>query len=190
MCSSDLWQRDMSRYQAQLDYSLLGRRRSQSSEGRIGALALMPERFVDHKGKDLTVVFAQAGGEATLPNGEQVSLQAGAQDRLSIILNLSALVASHPQAFSPGHRLTQQAVGAGGVTVWTWTHRGIEELTLPGGTLTAQRWVREARESGDQGLEVWISQTLGYLPARIRITKSNGDQIDQQWHRHQALANP
>lgn len=182
------WHRQGARYKAQLDYTLLGKTRSQRSLGRIGTHALQPEQFIDHKGKDLVVVFAPSADIASLPGGAQVSLQPGAQDRLSVLLNLAALVASQPQAFQPGIRFSHQTVGAGGAAQWTWVCQDTEELTLPGGRLSAQKWVREPRAAGDQRLEVWLAPALGYLPARITITESNGDQIDQQWRRHQALA--
>ncbi len=181
------WQKKGARYQAQLDYSLMGKTRSQSSQGRIGLQALQPEKFVDHKGKDLTVVFAPSADSAMLPSGAKLALQPGAQDRLSVLLNLGALAASQPQAFQPGRRLSLQTVSAAGADIWTWVCHGSEELTLPGGKLSAQKWVRAARQADDQRLEVWLAPALGYLPARMTITESNGDQIDQQWRRHRAL---
>ena len=46
--------------------------------------------------------------------------------------------------------------------------------------------MRNPRQAYDQKVEVWLAPQLGYLPARIRITETNGDSIDQQWSASEA----
>lgn len=178
-----LWQNQETRYLANLGYSLLGQERRQTSSGLIGQNGLMPERFTDHRsGKDLVVVLDHSKRQATLPHHAlAVSLLLGAQDRLSVLMQLGALVASQPAAFKPGHRLSMQTVGASAEAVWTWTLLSHENLTLPGGTQATMKWVRQPSTPAVQQLEVWLAPALGYLPARIRITEPDGTYVDQQW---------
>lgn len=178
------WVRNGLRYRAELSYSLLGQKRGQSSQGLIGDQGLLPERFVDHKGKDQIVQFDLAKRSATLANGQALGLQPGAQDRLSVLLNLGALVASNTQGPHAQHQLTTQTVGAAGASAWTWVLVGSERLDLPGGSLQTQKWSRQVGSDSKHGLDVWFAPALGYLPARIKIIEENGDQIDQQWQGH------
>jgi hypothetical protein len=52
---------------------------------------------------------------------------------------------------------------------------------LPGGDQITLKLVRNPREEFDQKVELWLAPTLGYLPARIKITEQNGDYVDQKW---------
>ena len=178
-----LWQRQDARYQARLGYSLLGQERRQTSSGLIGPVGLVPLRFTDYSGgKDLVVVFDQARQEAKLPKRAAViALLVGAQDRLSVLLQLGALVASQTDAIKPGHSVSMQTIGASGDGVWRWTFLLHENLRLPGGTQATLKWVRQPMTPAGQQLEVWLAPALSYLPARIRITEPDGAYVDQQW---------
>jgi hypothetical protein len=57
---------------------------------------------------------------------------------------------------------------------------GEEKITLPAGSYNALRLIRLPRQPYDLTVEIWLAPALGYLPARIRLTQSNGDFIDQQ----------
>jgi len=114
-------------------------------------------------------------------NTPDAPLLAGAQDRLSVLLQLGALVATEPERYTPGTTLTLPTVGARDADLWLFTFESVETLVLPGCTLPAQKLVRLPRKPYDQTVEVWLAAQLGYLPARIRITEANGDAIDQQW---------
>jgi hypothetical protein len=74
-----------------------------------------------------------------------------------------------------------QTVGTRIAEPWTFTIDAAETLTLPGGEQQSLRLTRLPRREYDQKVEIWLAPALAYLPARIRITQSNGDFIDQQW---------
>lgn len=185
-----LWQNQETRYLASLGYSLLGQQRRQTSSGLIGPIGLMPQRFTDHRsGKDLLVVLDHTRGQATLPHHAlAINLLPGAQDRLSVLMQLGALVASRPAAFKPGHHVSMQTVGVSAEAVWTWTLLAHENLTLPGGPQATMKWVRQPSTPAVQQLEVWLAPALGYLPARIRITEPDGTYVDQQWRSSEPAA--
>lgn len=114
----------------------------------------------------------------------------GAQDRLSVLAQLAALVASAPQGFSPGTTLQVQTIGPRSADLWLFTFGNMETLELPGGTQQGLKLVRQPRQMYDQKLEVWLAPGLAYLPARIRITEANGDYVDQKWEASEATVSP
>jgi len=177
-----LWHNLGDHYDARLSYSAFGLSRSQSSRGRVAAGGLAPDRFADKYRSEVAAHFNYADGKVTFSaNTPDAPLLAGAQDRLSVLLQLGALVATEPERYTPGTTLTLPTVGARDADLWLFTFESVETLVLPGGTLQAHKLVRLPRKPYDQTVEVWLAAQLGYLPARIRITEANGDAIDQQW---------
>ena len=51
--------------------------------------------------------------------------------------------------------------------------------------LRLQRLPRPGHDN-DQKAQLWLAPTLGYLPARIRLTQASGDFADLQLISHQA----
>lgn len=176
------WQHQDKRYQARLSYSLLGQSRQQSSEGLIGADGLKPLRFTDHRSQDLVVLFDQARARASFQDrAPEVVLQAGAQDRLSALLQLGLLAAQLASPPAVGQQVSMQTVGSAGADVWTWVLTQTPTLHLPGGELATHKWQRQPLRDQDQHIEMWLAPTLDWLPARIRISEPDGSYVDQQW---------
>lgn len=177
-----LWRNEGDRYQALLRYSALGLTRAQTSRGRITDQGLAPERFSDKYRSEVAAHFNYARALVTFSaNTPDAPLLAGAQDRLSVLIQLGALLASNPDRIGGGSTLSIQTVGARAADVWLFTLLTTEPLTLPGGNIDGIKLERLPRELYDQKVEVWLSPQLGYLPARIRITETNGESIDQLW---------
>ena len=177
-----LWRNSGESYNARLNFSAFGQNRSQTSRGLISDVGLAPERFSDKYRSEVAAHFNYPQGKVTFSaNTPDAPLLTGAQDRLSVLIQLGALVASEPKRYGPGTTLTIQTVGPRDADLWLFTFETTEPLELPGGTLQGLKLVRNPREPFDQKVEVWLAPKLGYLPARIRITETNGDSIDQQW---------
>ncbi len=179
--SSELtWQQDSQQYHASLSVNAFGQSRIQSSRGQIGRTGLMPLRFSDKFRSEVAAHFNYDTARVTFSaNTPDVVLQVGAQDRLSVLIQLAALVASHPLQFEPGRQISIQTVGPRDADSWLFSFGAAENLVLPGGNRQGIKVVRLPRQQYDQKLEVWLAPTLSYLPARIRITEPNGDFIDQ-----------
>jgi hypothetical protein len=177
-----LWQHDGQQYEAQLSYRLLfGTLRSQRSQGRITPQGLAPDRFSDKRRSEVAAHFDRGRARITFSaNTPDVPLLAGAQDRLSVFLQLAALLAGQPGGYPPGTSIPLQIVGPRDADVWTFTVGALENLNLPAGAMGAIHLVREPRRPFDQRVEVWLAPELAYLPVRIRLTESNGDTADQQ----------
>ncbi len=185
------WQNLGDHYQARLGYSAFGLSRSQTSQGQITTAGLLPERFADKYRSEQAAHFNYPQGKITFSaNSPDAELLSGAQDRLSVLLQLGALVAGEPARFTPGTTLSIQTVGAREADVWLFTFESSETLSLPGGKLQALKLLRLPRKPYDQRVEVWLAEQLAYLPARIRITDANGASVDQQWLSSEPLSTP
>jgi hypothetical protein len=177
-----LWRNQGANYTARMGYSAFGQSRTQVSRGHITDVGLAPERFSDKFRSEVAAHFNYLQGKVTFSaNTPDAPLLTGAQDRLSVLVQLGALVASEPERYGPGTTLTIQTIGPRDADLWLFTFDATETLELPGGTLQGLKLVRNPRQPYDQKVEVWLAAALGYLPARIRITETNGDAIDQQW---------
>ena len=177
-----LWQHNNNGYRARLSFGALGLTRTQTSRGQIGHEGLMPERFSDKFRSEVAAHFNYEHQRVTFSaNTPDVKLQTGAQDRLSVLVQLAALVSGAAQPFKPGTTLSMQTIGPRAADMWLFTLGDIEELHLPGGNLQGMKLVRNPDQPYDQKVEIWLAPSLNYLPARIRLTETNGDFIDQQW---------
>ncbi len=183
-----VWQRNESGYLARLSFGALGQTRTQTSRGRMGHDGLMPDRFSDKYRSEVAAHFNHETGWVTFSaNTPDAKLQAGAQDRLSVLVQLATLVSGSPQQFKPGNTLTVQTIGPRAADLWLFTFGKAEQIQLPGGHMEALHLVRNPDKPYDQQIEIWLAQTLSYMPARIRITETNGDYIDQQWVASEAV---
>lgn len=178
-----LWRHDGSQYEARLEYaSPLLASRSQHSTGRITAEGLEPLRFADKgRGERATHFERDSGMLVFSSNTPQQPLLPGAQDRLSVFLQLAAMLAGDPAKFPPGTGISLQTAGTRDAQPWLFMVEGDESLDLPGGTVAARKLVRHPRHDYDIRIELWLGTAMDYVPVRIRLTQPNGDFVDQQW---------
>lgn len=176
------WQQDGASYDAKLSFGAFGLRRVQTSRGQITSDGLAPLRFSDKYRSEVAAHFVREKGKVTFSaNTPDAPLLAGAQDRLSVVLQLAAMIAGDPERFPRASTITLQIIGPRDADIWLFTVEEDETLSLPGGQQATRKLVRNPRREFDQKVELWLAPALGYLPARIRITEANGDYIDQKW---------
>jgi hypothetical protein len=182
-----LWQPgaggDPTAYEAQLVVrnALLGSR-SQTSSGRLTSHGLAPTRFADKSRSEQAAHFVRDKGQIVFSaNTPQAVLMEGAQDRLSVVLQISSLLAGNPGRFTAGRTLAIQTAGAKDAEVWQFVVVGEETLGLPGGELHTLKLVRKPRHAYDQQIELWFAEKLGFLPARIKLSQVGGNMVDQSW---------
>lgn len=183
-----IWMHDEKRYDASMkvEMLLLGSR-VQISSGKIVAGGLQPQHFVDRVDADRTVEFDYEQGRIRFSEGAPPEpLPAGAQDHLSVFMQVGALVASAPQRYPTGSEIVLPAMGIYGPETWRFVVAGTEQLNLPGGEQTALRLNRLPQRGDDPRAELWLAPSLGWLPVRIRLSQPNGDYIDQQWRGSEA----
>jgi hypothetical protein len=177
------WRQDGKEYQAKLELSgPLLPSRSQQSTGHITAQGLAPLRFSDKARSEEAAHFERDQGKVSFSsNRPDVALMAGAQDRLSVMMQLGAMIAGKPKNFGPGTTISVQTASTREAEVWQFTVEGEETLQLAGGELQAVKLIRSPRKEFDQKIELWLAPALDYAPARLRLTQPNGDWVDQQW---------
>lgn len=177
------WHNDGARYTARMEISafLLGNR-VQTSEGQVGPGGLLPERFGDkRRSSEKAAHFDPAGRRIRFSNNApDATWLPGAQDRLSLFLQLGALLQARPEAYPPGSTIELQVAGTGSADIWRFEVGQVESLSLPAGTVSALRLVRSPRQEHDITVEIWLAPAHRFLPARIRITDADGSQADQQ----------
>jgi len=161
--------------------------RTWTSKGQLGDSGLQPIRFGDKpRGAELATHFQRDKGIISFSaNNPDVPLQAGAQDKLSALLQLSALVAGAPERYPAGTSIRFQAADAHRAEIWSFVAAARETLDLPGGRLNALPFTKEPTVEFDQRIEVWLAPDLQYLPVRIRITEANGAFADLAWRKTQ-----
>ncbi|WP_428002721.1 DUF3108 domain-containing protein [Acidovorax sp.] len=175
-----LWQHDGSRYEARQEVSafLIGSR-TQRSTGLVSAQGLQPERFGDRSRSEQAAHFDHAQGRVTFSaNTPQAAIGPGAQDRLSMFIQLASMLAADPARYTPGTQITLTTVSARNADRWTFSIEAPETLNLPVGATPTLKLLRLPRRDYDQKAELWLAPSLGYLPARIKLTQSNGDFAD------------
>lgn len=177
------WSHDANTYSARLAIShfLLGSR-VQTSVGALTAQGLEPVRFGDKFRSEVAAHFERSKGKVTFSaNTPDAVLMQGAQDQLSVFLQIAAMLAGAPTTYPAGTTLTFQAVGPRSAANWTFTVGAIENLTLPAGEVSALRLWRDPTEPYEPKGEIWLAPAMDYLPVRIRLSKSEDEFSDLQW---------
>jgi hypothetical protein len=177
------WHHDGSSYEAKLEVSApLLPTRTQRSTGNITAEGLAPLRFSDKARSEEAAHFERDKGKVSFSsNRPDAALMAGAQDRLSVMLQLAALIAGEPKKYPATATIEIQTAGTRDAEPWHFTVEGEEQLQLPGGAVKALRLTRNPRKEFDQKVELWLGPAMDYVPVRLRLTQPNGDWVDQQW---------
>ena len=176
------WKTDGDSYQAMIKVSafLVGSR-SMTSVGKITGSGLAPTRFADKFRTELAAHFEPEKGKisfsANTPDAPWIE---GAQDRVSVFLQLGGMLAARPQDFPPGNNITFLTIGPREADTWTFVVEAEETLDLMSAPMAALKLTRKPRKEFDQKVEIWFAPSLDYLPVRSRITQQNGDFIDQQ----------
>jgi hypothetical protein len=156
-----------------------------ASRGGFDRAGLAPERFVDRRrGRERRAAnFDRAGGRITF-SGPQIShpLIEGAQDRVSWMLQLAAIVDADPARFAkPGAQVPIMVAGTRGDNdAWQFTVRAGESVTLADGRAAqALLLTREPRRPYDTQVEVWLDPARHHLPVRaVLTTVPAGDRLE------------
>jgi hypothetical protein len=177
------WAQDGKTYDARMEIShfLLGSR-VQTSTGQLTRFGLEPTRFGDKVRSEVAAHFDYGKNKVTFSaNTPDVPLLPGAQDQLSVFMQLAAMFGANPKGFAQGSSLPFQAVGPRSADSWVFNVGALEKLQMPGGAISAVRLWRDPNGEHDAKGEIWLAPDVGYLPVRIRLTQPNGDFVDQQW---------
>ncbi len=157
-----------------------------SSQGQVSADGLAPERFIDRRqGRGAAAAnFDREAQQARFSGGgAAVPLSAAAQDRLSWLVQLPAVVRADLGLQRSGAQVLLQVVGArGGMQVWRFEALGQQPLKLPDGQYwpAAWRWRRLAEQPYDLEVEVWL-EPQQLTPVGVRLTPVPGGRPLEFW---------
>ncbi|MBL8324938.1 MAG: DUF3108 domain-containing protein [Rubrivivax sp.] len=159
-----------------------------TSQGSFDADGIAPERFaVVRRGKERHAAnFRRDTGQVSF-SGPSITwpLAAGAQDRLSWMVQLAAVLQADPAlADDPAARISMMVIGAhGDADIWTFVAQGREAFPGPGGEIVdARRFRREARHAHDTDIEVWVARELHHLPVRLQLVRrQGGESTEFRW---------
>ncbi len=149
------------------------------SVGEITAAGLSPRRFSDSWRGERAAHFDREKNRVVFSNNApEAPLLAGAQDQISLYVQLAAAMAGTPERFVPGARVQIQTITLRDALPWLLTLEQNETLTVEGKALETFKWVCQPRQRFDAKVEFWVSAQHHWLPARIRITQVSGSYID------------
>ena len=174
------WRPDTDRYQLTLQGHAVGAPAiGWASQGGFDAAGIAPLRYTEsRRGREVRAAnFQRDAGRITF-SGPAIEhpLVAGAQDRLSWMVQLAAVLAANPALAEPDAQVSLWVAGSrGDAEVWTFTVMGRVALDLPIGRIdNAVHLVREPRRPYDTQVQVWLDPARHHLPAqallRVRAT--------------------
>ncbi len=175
------WKKNFGEYDAYMKVSamFLGSR-TMTSVGSVTEAGLAPTRFADKFRNEQAAHFDTEKRKITFSaNTPDAPWVEGAQDRVSVFMQLAGMLAAKPADFPQGSEITIYTVGPRDADTWTFVVDTEEKLQLPAGEFATLKLTRKPRREFDQKVEIWYAPSLGYLPVRNRITQQNGDFIDQ-----------
>lgn len=177
------WHVDAQTYEARLETRTANLPpRVQSSAGAVTPAGLAPATFSDKARSELAVHFDRERARLVFSNNRpDAPLAPGMQDRLSVVLQLAALVAGDPARYPPGTQITVPTASARDAGDWIFLVEGEEDLDLPGGRAPVLKLRRLPRREYDQQVELWLAARGDYAPLRLRLTNPNGDAADLRW---------
>ncbi len=183
------WQHNEAAYALSLSVKafLVGSRHWRS-QGDITHAGLAPARFSDSWRNERAAHFDRANQRVVFSNNAPVAtLEAGAQDQISLYVQLAAAMAGEPQRFQPGARLQVQTATIRDALPWLLTMGPPEALQLNGQSISTFKWVCQPRNRFDATVEFWVSAQHAWMPVRIRITQVSGSFIDLMLRSQEAL---
>jgi hypothetical protein len=156
---------------------------TQTSQGGFDEAGIAPVRYTDQRlrGGVQAANFQRERGKITYSGpSNEYPLLAGAQDRLSWMIQLAAVASAEPQRLAPGGRVVFFVSGArGDADVWVFRFVARERISTDAGPVNAVKFTREPRKPYDTQVEVWLDPARQYLPVRAKLAAPpNGDALE------------
>lgn len=176
------WKIDGSSYELSLEATaLLILSRTEKSEGLLSPHGLAPQRYSSvrtGRSEQATHFRAETGKIQFSNNKPDEVLLVGAQDRLSVLIQLAGIIGGDPERYKIVNRIQMQVAGLDNAEIWEFNLQGISDINLPAANMQTLKLTRSPRNEFDQRLEMWLSPQLGYLPIRIRQSSATTPEAD------------
>jgi len=156
-----------------------------SSKGHIDGFGIAPEQYSEQRGRraaDITVFDRTTKQLVYTRTPNNQPLADGAEDRFSVVMQLSSLVRGSPDTYKPGVVRQFSVADNDSNEIWPIETVGDENVQTADGNVEARHFTRLPRRDGDRRrLDIWLAPALGWLPVRILQTEPNGMQIEMLW---------
>ena len=159
------------------------------SVGAVDETGLAPDRYTETPRKKSTLAtnFNRDARRSITFSASQAStpLVAGAQDRLSVLFQIGALLRANPVLATAGGSIDIPVAGVrGDIEPWTFTTLGTEAIDTGMGKIDAAHLRRVARpNTNDKSVDIWIALSEGGYPARIVYTEQNRSTVEMTLER-------
>jgi len=180
------WRREGAHYQVAMELSLGAIvSRSLTSDGRLGAHGIEPQRY-DETTKVILMAPRRAtvnfgGTELTLATGQTLPQPVGVQDTASQFVQMTWLFLTGRLPMQPGTVVDLPLALPRKLYAWRYTVKEQELLHTPMGELWAWHLLPShggAPIHGDLMADVWLAPTLQYLPVRLLIRQDEQTYVD------------
>ncbi|WP_330218497.1 DUF3108 domain-containing protein [Cupriavidus basilensis] len=176
------WQHDGAHYQLAVETRVLWFRFAFHSTGALDERGLAPERYEESRRNRVEAArFDRAAGMLVFEGrGKQEPLPAAGQDRFSVFLQMVGLVRGNPQRYAtPGVTETFDVADTRDLEPMQVQYVGEEDVDTGHGLVRAKHFVRLPRHANDRRrVEVWLAQSLQWMPVKLRQTEPDGTQIE------------
>lgn len=152
----------------------------QESSGRVSALGLQPERYRERRGErnEKEAVVDAEGERVRFASGASAALPPGAQDRLSVFVQIGLLLQSDPSRFTPGAVVVLPVLASSRVESSAFRVLG-NEIVGAGEEAVAALRLRREPHGEEPAIDLWLALEPRVLPLRVRITEASGRALDQ-----------
>ena len=185
------WRHDGAAYQASLNVTkFMLSLRQWNSKGALTVAGLAPARFGEKGFRRAEVAshFVREEGRVIFSaNSAPAPLLPGAQDHMSVFMQLASMWAGEPNRFGAGDSLSFQSIGPRQAETWTFVVSAEDRISVPGGNMQAIKLTREPTGEYSTKAEIWLAPQLAYMPAHIRLSEPNGNVLDMVWTGSQPL---
>jgi len=178
------WRPEKGGYQLKLEgrLPLIGTLITQTSRGGFDAAGLAPERYTDRRLRrgEQAANFERASGRISFSGqNPELPLSPGVQDRLSVMLQLAAIVNAWAKPPATGEHLRIEVVGARGDShQWSLRFEGPQAIDTPDGRVAALRFLREPENPQDTRAEFWLDPARQHLPVKVVLTDGKGEPLE------------
>jgi len=165
------WSIDGSAYELSLHVqAMLLFHRVEKSVGLLTSTGIAPRRYSSSRSgrsEQATHFRPELGRIQFSANKPDEAWLSGAQDRLSVLMELAALLAGRSQGYERGERIQIQVATLDNAQIWEFMVQGRSSLNFPTGEVEVIELIRKQRHEYDPRLQIWFAPELGFLPVRI-----------------------
>ncbi|MEO8058681.1 MAG: DUF3108 domain-containing protein [Burkholderiales bacterium] len=178
------WRPGTDRYELKLEGRVAGLTiLTQVSQGGFDSAGIAPQRFTDRRIRrpQTAANFQREAGKITYSGPQtEYPLHAGAQDRLSWMIELGAVVAAEPALGTADAKVVMFVSGShGDAGAWVFRSLGLDTVDSRSGEVAAIHFKREPRGPYDTTVEVWLDPKRHHLPVRALLRSGpNDDGLD------------